>query len=188
MSLRAPEQRRSSLWRRAAATAAGVYLLAFACTATAQPDAVYQRVLERVNEARTAGTTCGATVQPPVEPLTWDARLATAAAKHSEDMAAAGVMSHPTPTGAVHYEPGATPAQRVEAEGYAYRTMGENIAVGASSADEVVDLWLASAGHCRNIMNPEFRELGVGRSDAYWTQNFGAQQDAAAAREARSRR
>ena len=159
---------------------------AWSSSATAQPADV-RRVLELVNEIRAEGTTCADTQQPPVEPLEWDARLATAAAKHSEDMAAAGTLSHTTPSGAIHYEPGTTPAQRVEAQGYTYRTMGENIALGAASAEEVVDLWLTSPGHCRNIMNADFREIGVGRADAYWTQNFGARLEAGAGREARTR-
>jgi uncharacterized protein YkwD len=38
----------------------------------------------------------------------------------------------------------------------------------------VVDNWLKSPGHCKNIMNKAFKEVGVGRVGDYWTQNFGA--------------
>ncbi len=52
--------------------------------------------------------------------------------------------------------------------------MGENIASGQESADEVVDGWMASPGHCANIMDPNFTEIGVGYYDGdIWTQVFG---------------
>ena len=59
---------------------------------------------------------------------------------------------------------------------------GENIAVGQRDPEEVVSGWLESDGHCSNIMNPSFEDLGVGAAigatdwgeGIYWTQNFGA--------------
>ncbi|HCJ28080.1 MAG TPA: hypothetical protein DHV63_01935, partial [Pseudomonas sp.] len=57
---------------------------------------------------------------------------------------------------------------------------GENIAAGQGSAEQAVSSWLASPGHCQNIMNPGFTEMGAAyatnpRSAAtiYWTQVFG---------------
>jgi uncharacterized protein YkwD len=72
---------------------------------------------------------------------------------------------------------GSTPAERVGRAGYAAQLVGENIAAGVPTAREVVAGWLASEGHCRNIMEPRFSEMGVSfavaaRSAAgiYWTQ------------------
>ena len=58
--------------------------------------------------------------------------------------------------------------------------MGENIAAGQPTPESVVAGWLRSEGHCRNIMNPGFRELGLGFAQGgtygtYWVQDFGAQ-------------
>jgi uncharacterized protein YkwD len=39
--------------------------------------------------------------------------------------------------------------------------VGENIAYGPKSADEVVQGWLDSPGHCENIMDPRFAEMGI---------------------------
>ena len=57
---------------------------------------------------------------------------------------------------------------------------GENIAAGQSTPAEVVESWINSPGHCRNIMDPDYAVLGVGYSaaesasfDTYWVQNFG---------------
>jgi uncharacterized protein YkwD len=56
---------------------------------------------------------------------------------------------------------GHTPADRVRAAGYREKLVGENIAYGPTSADEVVRGWLDSPGHCENIMDPRFAEMGV---------------------------
>ena len=58
--------------------------------------------------------------------------------------------------------------------------VGENIGLGSPTAADVVDGWLHSPGHCANMMEPSFEELGVGYDPSgaigsLWTQNFGTQ-------------
>ena len=67
---------------------------------------------------------------------------------------------------------GRKPGTRITDAGYAWKTYGENIAFGYSSEKSVVDGWLSSTGHCSNIMNESFREMGVGKSGMYWTQEL----------------
>jgi uncharacterized protein YkwD len=70
---------------------------------------------------------------------------------------------------------------RCETAGYtSYSTLGENIAAGYPSAAAVVSGWMDSDGHCANIMNSSFDEIGVGYANVpgspmgqYWTQDFG---------------
>jgi len=50
---------------------------------------------------------------------------------------------------------GRSPADRVRAVGYREKLVGENIAYGPKSAEEVVQGWLDSAGHCENIMDQD---------------------------------
>jgi uncharacterized protein YkwD len=76
---------------------------------------------------------------------------------------------------------GRTPGDRAELAGYSGQRIGENIAAGRDTARNVVDGWLASPGHCANLMSPELSELGAAyavdpKSDAgiYWTALFGA--------------
>lgn len=75
---------------------------------------------------------------------------------------------------------GREPRDRMRDAGYASRLSGENIAFGAESAEEVVSGWLASPGHCANIMDWRFRHTGIGFATArtaghiYWAQTFGA--------------
>jgi uncharacterized protein YkwD len=124
-------------------------------------------VLSLVNEARSRPRACGARRFGPTGPLAAETRLVRAAQLHALDMARNRFFSH---TGSDHSDP----VRRVARTGYAWRLVGENIAAGHPSAAETVRAWLASPGHCRNIMEPRFSEAGVGRAEGgrhgiYWT-------------------
>ena len=100
-------------------------------------------------------------------PFHRDARLDTTARLHSEDMARRDYFAHTTPEGL-------SPGDRAEAQGYT-EGVGENIAAGYRNARAVVLGWMASAGHCRNILGTA-RDIGVGTAAtprANYTQNFG---------------
>lgn len=104
-------------------------------------------------------------------PLTSNAKLTEAADDYSDVMARSGVMSHTGPDGS-------TMAGRVDAAGYVWSTLGENIARGQTDAAAVMDAWMNSPGHRANILNCSFKEIGVGvhfgDGGPWWTQNFGA--------------
>ena len=75
---------------------------------------------------------------------------------------------------------GSSAADRVTRAGYDWRSVGENIAAGQPSPQEVVAGWLRSPGHCANLMEPRFTDMGVAyavdqKSEAgiYWAQVFG---------------
>jgi uncharacterized protein YkwD len=140
-----------------------------------------EKVLALTNEARAHERLCGDVCYHPTTPLNRDSRLDQAAGKHAEDMAATGVLSHDTPAGAVNYPVGWDPGQRITHEGYTWSRYGENIAAGQTTAEQVVGDWLDSPGHCANIMNPNFRDIGLGYKTAaggtvYWAQDFGTPQ------------
>ena len=137
-----------------------------------EADSRAARVLALVNEARAVARTCGGESFPAVASLAAQPQLASAAAKHAQEMASANFFGHTSPDGR-------GVAGRVEAEGYRWLRLGENIAAGQPTARAVVDGWLASAGHCRNIMDARYTELGVGVAEdpdsdygVYWVQNF----------------
>jgi uncharacterized protein YkwD len=126
-----------------------------------------ETLLQLVNNVRRTGCNCGATVMPPVTAVTWNDLLATAAYNHSLDMKQKNYFSHTAPDGS-------SPGDRVTRAGYKWRSYGENIAKGYANEKDVMDGWLNSEGHCKNIMNASFKEMGVARVDAYWTQVFGS--------------
>ncbi|GGM20583.1 hypothetical protein GCM10010841_30710 [Deinococcus aerophilus] len=133
---------------------------------------VAQQILQLVNTARAQARSCGATSFAAAPALTLNTQLGQAAQGHAGDMAAQNYFSHTS-------KDGRTFVQRIAAAGYAYRTIGENIAAGQTTPQQVVAGWLQSEGHCRNIMNASFKELGVGYAQGgsyghYWVQDFGA--------------
>lgn len=111
-------------------------------------------LLQAVNQARAEPRQCGSQSMPAAAPLRWERRLFAAARGHSADMARLDYMSH---TG----RDGRSVAQRVLAQGYPWSVVGENLAAGPQSVDEVVDGWLASPGHCVNLMKRDFAEVAV---------------------------
>jgi uncharacterized protein YkwD len=55
-----------------------------------------------------------------------------------------------------------TLSSRADYAGYGYGSLAENIAYGTWTAAQVVQAWMASAGHRANILNPALKEIGVG--------------------------
>jgi uncharacterized protein YkwD len=135
--------------------------------------ALRARVLELVNVARSSGRRCGSERYAAASPLSVSRKLNEAAADHARGMARRNFFDH---RGA----DGSQPKDRVLRAGYEPRLTGENIALGPESAEEVVAGWLASPGHCANIMDSRFRDIGIGlavgrgRGKIYWVQTFGA--------------
>jgi uncharacterized protein YkwD len=135
---------------------------------------VARHALELVNRARQSPQRCGTRTAPPADPLRLSAQLSAAAARHAWDMSQHHYFEHQDPGG--H-----TPADRVRATGYAERRVGENIAYGVLSTEDAIAGWLKSPGHCENLMDPDFQEMGIafarepgGRSDLYWVQVLAA--------------
>jgi uncharacterized protein YkwD len=130
--------------------------------------------LERINAARAHARRCGNRSFPAVPPLRANAQLQAAAQAHAHDMLEHNFFAHQG------YD-GSSPAQRVAATGYRFTIVGENIASGPSSVQEAVDGWIASPGHCENLMDPRFTQSGVayaastsGPARIYWVQEFAA--------------
>lgn len=111
----------------------------------------------------------------PVAPLVWNDKLEDAAMGHAKDMAKKDYFSHES-------KDGRKIVDRIEAAGYTrkgYKSyqIGENIAQGQPTIAEVTDGWFKSEGHCFNLMQPGFKEIGVAYYDTYWVQDFGGREE-----------
>ncbi|MFZ6048564.1 CAP domain-containing protein [Pseudomonas sp. CR3202] len=133
-----------------------------------------QALLAQVNAARARSRMCGGKRFAAARPLTWSSALGSAAQQHSRSMATRDYFSHQDPNGD-------SPFDRARAAGYKGRQVGENIAAGQGSPSQAMESWLASPGHCANLMNPRFTHVGAAyasqtRSEngIYWTMMFGA--------------
>ncbi len=131
-------------------------------------------MLAAINAARASGRYCGTSYYPAAAPLAWNAKLTTAAAAHSHDMADKNYFSHTSLDGRTFID-------RIVATSYVYSTLGENIAAGSTSVGDVMSQWLASPGHCGNIMNAAFADFGGACAansgstyGTYWTNDFGS--------------
>ncbi|MEW8693718.1 MAG: Ig-like domain-containing protein [Candidatus Thiodiazotropha endolucinida] len=129
-------------------------------------------MLSLINNARAVARSCGTTNYPAAPSLAWHCSLEQAAQGHSTSMADNNFFSH---TGLDESDPG----DRITATGYIWRTYGENIAAGYPDEESTVSALLDSPGHCANIMNPGFSEVGTAVAEnsastyvIYWTQNF----------------
>ena len=120
-----------------------------------------QQVLDLVNAERT---------KRGISALTLDSNLSSVATKNSQDMVNKNYFDHTSPTYG-------SPFDMMKQFGISYRTAGENIAKGQKTPQEVVTAWMNSEGHRKNILNPNFTNLGVGiakdsKGTTYWTQMF----------------
>ncbi|MFF3245219.1 CAP domain-containing protein [Streptomyces sp. NPDC002870] len=102
-------------------------------------------------------------------PVRSDASLADLAGDFSSDMAARGFFDHTDPTGATPWDR----AAKAGVQGLG----GENIARGQADAAAVMNSWMNSDGHRANILNCDYKTLGVGvhlgDGGPWWTQDFG---------------
>jgi uncharacterized protein YkwD len=101
-------------------------------------------------------------------PLEFNSQLSQAAQGHADWMWRNRKLSHRQGWF------GKSLAARVEAAGYRYRGIGENIAAGQQDNASVMSAWMKSSGHRANILG-NFEHLGVGRADDYWCVVFGRQ-------------
>lgn len=127
---------------------------------------VLQQVVDMVNaERQKAG----------LQPLRVSPVLEGAAQSYSHVQAQQGTINHTGPDGS-------NAGQRLTRAGYEWQRYGENLAAGQRSAAEVMQAWMNSEGHRANIMNPDFREIGIGFTHLdqdpaqfmdYWTMVLG---------------
>jgi uncharacterized protein YkwD len=137
---------------------------------TCVTDNLQADMVSRVNRIRAAGAVCGGVSYPPAKPLRWSAKLQQAASMHSDDMANNNFFAHKSAT------TGTTMVERLRSVGYSYQSAGENIGAGPSTVAQVLDMWVASPGHCVTLMTASFVDLGVSCKNngnsfykTYWT-------------------
>jgi uncharacterized protein YkwD len=167
-----PAFREIGTWR----TAHGVWIAfaePFKPPAPQDLPTISRRVLQLANRARSQPQRCGSTPFAAVAPLALNRTLQQAALAYAQQMALFGYMDH---TG----RDGSSPAERITRSGYRWREMGENLASGIMTPEELVAGWLHSPEHCTNLMDPLYREMGVAfainrHNDAgvYWAMELG---------------
>ncbi|MCC6722998.1 MAG: CAP domain-containing protein [Saprospiraceae bacterium] len=124
-------------------------------------------MLEAVNRLRAKGCHCGRKYMPPVGPVRWNANLEKAALVHASDMTRNNFFAHKGSNGS-------SIGDRATKAGYHWMAVGENIAEGYGSFEATLLAWKDSPGHCRNLMNGGYDEMGIAEINDLWVQDFGA--------------
>lgn len=126
-------------------------------------------MLKLVNNLRQSSCDCGENSMPATNTLKWNSKLEAAAYSHALDMDENQYFNHTSLDGR-------TPGDRIKAQGYFYRTYGENIAATSGKEEYVFNMWLNSEGHCKNMMHNQFTEIGIACSGRYWVMVLGTPQ------------
>ena len=133
------------------------------CSQAPDAEAMVLRVIELVNEER-------AKIGMP--PLSENDTLRQVAEDYACRMIEEDFFAHYTPEGD-------GPGERAVRGGYVFMKLGENLAAGQTSAEQVMGEWMSSdQGHRENILSPDWREIGMavrtgGEHGTYWVQEFG---------------
>lgn len=117
-----------------------------------------QKVVELTNQER---------AKQGLPALKVDAELSKVAKEKSKDMQKNNYFDHNSPTYG-------SPFDMMKQFGIQYKAAGENIAQGQQTPEEVVQAWMNSEGHRKNIMSSDYTHIGVGYVEEgnYWTQQF----------------
>ena len=152
------------------ATAASAPINAPANSCQAPVDVAW--LLDQLNALRSQGQMCGSVTRPAAPPLHWEPKLARSAQAYADELAQRDVLSHVGATGGGLRE-------RFKRSGYLIARAGENLAAGQEELDEALQIWLNSASHCDNLLQAEFRDVGLacavgpGVYRRYWVLHLG---------------
>jgi uncharacterized protein YkwD len=131
------------------------------------------RAVEQLNALRRQSAPC-ATAGAAMQRLTWENKLAASAHEQAVDLAMQDRLSH---TDSRNRGFGV----RLRSSGYAAAGAGENLAAGQTDIEDTLQAWLASPSHCANLMQPEYRDVGLAcvqrrgsRYERFWVAHFGA--------------
>lgn len=143
---------------------AGVLAVEYpSCGATSSAGVLRAQVLTLVNQERqTRG----------LQPLWRNSTLEAQAEAYACEMIHYDFFGHDNPIN------GSNLRTRNAEFGYPFRLIGENLAAGQQTARDVMKDWMNSRAHRENLLNPNFREVGIGIRlggdyGTYWVQEFG---------------
>ncbi len=133
-------------------------------------DKFITEMLKIVNQIRSEGCKCGRRNMPPAPPLQWNTKLEKAATAHAKDMNVNKFIGH-------RGSDRSKISERIDATGYNWRAVGENVSWGPKSVKGAVLGWKDSPNHCMTLMSSSYKEMGAANDGKFWVQNFGCKMD-----------
>ncbi|MGM0837533.1 MAG: SafA/ExsA family spore coat assembly protein [Bacillota bacterium] len=167
-----------TMWKIAVKYQVGVSEVIQANPAVKNPNMIYpgQKLnIPELGEVKSAEEQVAALVNQErskhgLKPMKLNWELSRVARYKSQDMIDKNYFSHTSPTYG-------SPFTMMKNFGISYRAAGENIAAGQKTPQEVMNAWMNSEGHRKNILSSQYTEIGVGYAKGgsyghYWTQMF----------------
>ncbi len=134
-------------------------------------DVQMHKAVEQLNALRLQPASCAAS-GASMQHLAWDSKLAASAQEQAVDLALRDRLSHVDSRNRGL-------GMRLRSVGYASAGAGENLAAGQADIEDTLQAWLASPSHCANLMQPEFRDVGLAcvmrrgsRYERFWVAHF----------------
>jgi len=141
-------------------------LLLFSTLVSAQPSQKsIDKVLDKINDLRSNGCKCGNAYMMPAQPVQWDHTLHQVSKEYARYLYRNNRFSHET-------KDGKTLGDRLDAIGYRWLRIGENLGKGYHDFYDVLEAWLDSPSHCKMLMDPEVTDFGMSKHYDYWVQTF----------------
>ena len=141
---------------------------AAATTQSAGPTAtasLTQQAVVQINAIRASARNCGGVSFAAASPIAGNDKLEAAAIAQAQYMQSTNTLTH---VGSGN----SSIADRITGTGYLWSGIGENVAVGYETLADVLQGWVESPGHCANLMNAGFADIGIAQSAAgtsdYW--------------------
>lgn len=141
-----------------------ISLLHFHVYSQPKPESI-DKVLYELNQLRSQGCRCGKDYMAPAGPLVWNHTLYEVSRDYARLLFEHNWFSHISPTGK-------TLADRLDAIGYDWQRIGENLGRGYDDFYAVFKAWLDSPSHCKMLMDPEVTHIGMSKYHDYWVQSF----------------
>lgn len=129
-----------------------------------------------INKVRNQGCRCNGERQPSVGRVNYNKTLSYSAYTHALDIREQRRLSH-------FSSQGDDIGERADQCGYRWEVIGENLAYGQESIDEVLQDWIQSYTHCTLLMDKRFKDVGFAKVGPWWVLHFGlAKKDVAKSR------
>lgn len=110
--------------------------------------------------------TSGTKYMPPVEAVVWDTIVEEVALEHSMNMNQLDRFGHSV-EGEVNM------AERFYSWGFQLLAVGQNTGIEQKTEEDLIDDWIyKSSGHCKTLMNPKLKYIGLAKAGRYWTLNM----------------
>lgn len=122
--------------------------------------------VQAINDLRDRGCRCGGKWLKPAQAVRYNSLLSRSAYLHAVDIGKQRRLNH-------YSSRGLNIGERIEAVGYNWYVVGENLAFGHETIKEVIEAWIDSESHCRLLMDNRFDDVGFAKIGYYWVLHFG---------------